>query len=120
MSKWHDFLVEHAKFPFPHPYELGSVGSTDISEFEAELLKPEWKSKHAVRDDTLVPKLCDTLKNILGDTLLAADVEDDLLACFSPKLGAGKRGYADKAWSRNPSQVQVTFPKDFRFSSKVG
>lgn len=44
--------------------------TTDVSDFEAGLLKSEWKAKYALRDDALVRKLCDSLKNILGDTAL--------------------------------------------------
>lgn len=39
MSKLHDFLMEHEKFPFPHPDELQSAGSTDMSEIEISLLE---------------------------------------------------------------------------------
>jgi hypothetical protein len=39
MSTLHDFLVEHAKFPFPHPNEHGSVSTTDISELEVGRLE---------------------------------------------------------------------------------
>jgi hypothetical protein len=44
MSKLHDFLLEHAKFPFPHPDEGRSAGTTDISGIEVELLEGEWKA----------------------------------------------------------------------------
>jgi hypothetical protein len=67
MSKLHDFLVEHAKFPFPHLGELQSGDTTDISELEVTLLESEWKAKQAVPDDALVQKLCHTLKDILGE-----------------------------------------------------
>ena len=37
---------------------------------EVGLLAREWKAQYAVRDETsLVQKLCETLENILGDTL---------------------------------------------------
>jgi len=86
MSKWHDFLLEYAKFPFPHPDEDISAGTTDISQIEVGWLRREWKANHAVRDDTLVQKLCHTLKDILGETLLAADAESYLLASFLPRI----------------------------------
>jgi len=57
-----------------------------------------------VRDDTLVQKLCHTLRNILGDTLLAADTESHLLASFSPNLEF-VRGRALRAWSTNLSEA---------------
>ena len=41
MSKLHDFVVEHAKFPFPPPDEGRSVGTTDISELNVNLLETE-------------------------------------------------------------------------------
>jgi len=78
----HDFLVEHAKFPFPPPSECPSADTTDISQFEVSLLKEEWKAGHAVRDNALVQKLCHTLQDILEDTPLAANVERLLLASF--------------------------------------
>jgi hypothetical protein len=52
--------------------------------FEVGLRQREWKAKYAVRDDALLRKLCDSLKNILGDTALSAGSEQDLLATFSP------------------------------------
>jgi len=72
MSELHDFLVEHAKFPFPRPNELRTAGTTDISDFEVGLLAKQWTANHAVRDNTLVQKLCDTLETIVGNTVLTA------------------------------------------------
>ena len=49
MSNLHDFLVEHAKFPFPQLKEGPSSASiTDISLIEVPLLEREWKANHAV------------------------------------------------------------------------
>jgi hypothetical protein len=92
-----DFLVEHsrntvachAKFPFPHPDELRSIGTANISEFEVGLLEEEWKARLAVRDDTCSEA---TLKNILEDTPPAAGDDDYLLASFSPKLQVDEGG----------------------------
>jgi hypothetical protein len=109
MSKLHDFLLEHAKFPFPDVEDDRSVGTTDISEIEVGLLG-EWKANHAVRDDTLVQKLCHTLKDILDETLLAADAESYLLASFLPKIQFDERGHEDRKWSTNPSEAHVSFP----------
>jgi hypothetical protein len=109
MSELHDFLVEHAKFPFPHPIEDRSANTTDVSHFEVGLLEREWKAKHAVRDDTLVQKLCHNLKNILGDALLEAGAENNLLASFSTQLQFDERGTPNTEWSRNPSEAQVSF-----------
>ncbi|KAN0102364.1 hypothetical protein V8E52_012018 [Russula decolorans] len=104
MVKFHDFLVEHAKFPFPLPDELQTCDSTDVSNFEVGLLEREWKAKYAVRDDALVRKLCDGLKNILGDTALSADSETDLLATFS-RSESNKYG-EDEDWLSNPGEAQ--------------
>lgn len=63
--------MEHAKFPFPLPDELRSAYSTNVSYFEVGLLNREnrWKAEYVTRDDALVRKLCDSLKNIFGDTV---------------------------------------------------
>jgi hypothetical protein len=110
MAKFHNFLVEHAKFPFPLPDELRTVDTTDVSDFEVGLLEREWKAKYAVRDDALVRKLCDSLKNILGDTVLSADSEKDLLTVFSPRLEFDKFGKI-QAWLTNPSEARASFQK---------
>jgi hypothetical protein len=108
--KLHDFLVEHAKFPFPDPVDDRTVGTTDISEFEVGLLKREWKTVRAVRDDTLVQKLCRALNNILEDTPLVADAEDFLLASFVPRLQF-ERGRENREWKRNSSKAHVSFER---------
>jgi hypothetical protein len=110
--KLHDFLVEHAKFPFPRLDESRTIGTTDISPFEVGLLEREWKAGHAVRDDALVQKLCRTLKNILGDTPVAADEEHYIRSRFSPRLEVDERGLKDLDWDTNPNERQVRF---FRF-----
>ncbi|KAF8227898.1 hypothetical protein L208DRAFT_1067652, partial [Tricholoma matsutake] len=104
--KLHDFLVEHTKFPFPPPNEDRTAGTTDISKFEVALLEREWKAGHAMRDDALVQKLCQTLKDILGDAPLAAGAENYLLASFSPQLQVDERGREDRTWATNPSEAQ--------------
>ena len=105
MSKWHDFLVEHAKFPFPYPDEARPIITTDISQIEAGTLSRDWKASHAVRDNTLVQKLCRTLENILGETLLPADDESHLLARFLPRIQVDERGHWDSEWSTNSSEA---------------
>jgi hypothetical protein len=112
MAKFHDFLVEHAKFPFPLPDEFRTTVTTDVSDFEVGLLKREWKAKYAVRDDALVRKLCDSLQNILGDIALSADSEKDLLANFSPRLESDEYG-EDEEWLTNPSKVQASFQRSY-------
>jgi hypothetical protein len=108
MSNLHDFLVEHAKFPFPQPNEGPSAGTTDISLIEVPLLEREWKANHAVRDNTLVQKLCSTLENILGDTILAVDDKNLLLSRFSPRMQLNVRGREQFDWRRNPSESHVS------------
>ncbi|KAM6493292.1 hypothetical protein JOM56_011426 [Amanita muscaria] len=102
----HDFLVEYAKFPFPRPDESQTAGTTDISKFEVGLLEPEWKATHAVRDDSLVQKLCHSLESILGDTPLAAGRENFLLERFSPKLRFDDDdGGENETWEMNGSEA---------------
>jgi hypothetical protein len=111
MSKLHDFLVEHAKFPFPALNDHLSSSTIDISTFEADLLEkknPEWKAKLAVRDDTLVQKLCDTLEGILGDAPLVESGKDYLLESFSPRIQFDRRGREDEDWSTNSSEAHVS------------
>lgn len=113
MTTFHDFLVKHARFPFPHSDELRTVGSTDISLLEVGLLAQEWKAERAVRDDALVQKLCDGLEDILGDTALQTDAETFLLTKFSPLLEFGGSGYGlvpqGQLWLTNPSEAHVSF-----------
>ena len=106
--KLRDFLVEHAMFPFPHPNEDRTAGTTDVSQFEVGMLEREWKAGHAVRDDTLVQKLCQALEDILGDIPLASGGEDYLLESFSPKLQLDRRGRKNAEWNANPSEAQVS------------
>ena len=91
---FHDFLVEHAKFPFPHTDKLQTVDTTDISDFEVGLLDRAWKAKHAVRDEALVQKLCGGLEIILGDTPISAGSKKALLARFLPQVqSTDEHGY---------------------------
>lgn len=104
MVNFHNFLVEHGKFPFPHPDELQSADTTNISQIEVGLLEREWKAKCAVRDNALSRKLCDALKNILGHTVLPAKHKKGLLAKFSPQLENDEYGQ-DEQWLTNPCEV---------------
>lgn len=109
MMKWQDFLFEHAKFPFPNTVESISDSSDDISKLEIGLLEEEWKAKYAMRDVTLVEKLCQTLEKILGDTLIE-DPQDTLLSMFGPRLGFTRLGQVERAkakWSHNNSEAEV-------------
>jgi len=96
MSNLHHFLVEHAKFPFPRPDEHRSVDTINIPEFQVGLLERVQKANHAVRDDTLITKLCRTFQNILGDSLLPAEAESYLQASFSPILQFDEGGTEDE------------------------
>jgi len=110
MSNLHKFLVEHAMFPFPQPTEDSqSASTTDISLVEVPMLDREWKANYAMRDDTLVQKLCRSLENILGDTPLSADAENQLLSRFSPRIQRTARGREDPDWTCNPSESHVSF-----------
>ena len=104
----HDFLVEHAKFPFPPFDNHLSTSTTDISTFEVDLLETKWKARLAVQDDTLVQKLCRALEDILGDTPLAEGAENYLLASFSPRIQVDEHGSEDSDWSTNTSEVRVS------------
>jgi hypothetical protein len=108
MSKLHDFLVEHAKFPCPPLDEHLSSSNTDISTLDVDSLETEWKAKLAVRDDTLVQKLCDALKDILGNTPLAECAENDLLVHFSHRIQFDERGGEDRDSSTNSSETHVS------------
>jgi hypothetical protein len=86
----HDFLVEHAKFPFPETSVGGTAASTtDISNFDVTSLDIQWKALHAVRDNDLAKKLCDTLKTTLGETPLTEVSKKTLLRYFLPALLEG-------------------------------
>jgi hypothetical protein len=110
MPNLHDFLVKHAKFPFPHADEHRSVDTTDsdISEFEVGLLEREWKANHAVRDNDLVTKLCRTFQDILEETPLSPEVESYLRRSFTPMLHFDELGAEDQDWSTNPNEAHVS------------
>ncbi|KAH9005142.1 hypothetical protein EDB86DRAFT_3037426 [Lactarius hatsudake] len=86
MTTWQEILVEHAKFPFPDPVENKSAGSTDISPEDVGKVDPKWRAKYAVPDETLVGNLCQTLDNILQDTVLPDGFRNDLLLYFGRHL----------------------------------
>jgi hypothetical protein len=76
MVKWRDFLVEHAKFPFPETGEDGAVNTTDISPYDVGLLGQQWRAEHAVRDSMLVQKLCRTLEDVVGEAEVPNEREE--------------------------------------------
>ena len=114
--KLHDFLVERAMFPFPQLTEDRTADTTDVSKFEVGMLERVWKAGHAVRDDTLVQKLCDALEGILEDTPLMAVDEIDLLTSFSPRLEFDRYGNKRRGWNTNPSEAQVSIKAKSRSS----
>ncbi|KAH9179320.1 kinase-like domain-containing protein [Lactarius sanguifluus] len=101
MTTWQEFLVEHAKFPFPDPVENGS---------DVGVVAPKWRAKYAVPDGTLVQKLCRTLDNILEDTVLSSDGSQvHLLLNFGRRLQfhpIGTDEIEDPTWSTNGSECQ--------------
>jgi hypothetical protein len=111
MSKFHDFLVEHAMFPFPRTDELQNADTTDISDLEVGLLERGWKAKRAVRDEALAQKLCSNLKNILGDSRISASAERALLAKFSPQVQYDEYCGENRAWLKNPNESKVSLQK---------
>jgi hypothetical protein len=116
--KLHDFLVEHAKFPFPPLSVELSSSTTDISVLDVNSLETKWKAKRAVRDDTLVQKLCDALGAILGDAPLAEATENYLLVSFSPRIQVDEFGREDKDWSTNPSEAHVSVSRCSSFETE--
>ena len=103
MTKWQEFLAEDAKFPFPKMVEDGNPDTSDISPLEFGLVAPEWRAQYAVRDETLVPNLCQTLEDIVGDAHLQDENKDWLLQHFGDRLqfhiNGGKK-YTKWRWSR--------------------
>ena len=72
------------------------------------MLEREWKAGHAVRDHTLVQKLCQALEDILGAIPLADGAENYLLPTFSPQLQVDARGRENEEGVMNSSEVQVS------------
>ena len=95
-----------------------SSSTADISTVDADSLETEWKAKLAVRDDTLVEKLCDVLKCILGDAPLAEGAKDYLLASFSPKIQFDELGTEDEDWFTNPNEAHVSVSRCSSFETE--
>jgi hypothetical protein len=116
---FHDFLVEHAKFPFPDCLIGASASSTRLSEVDVGYLNAEWKALHAVRDNNLANRLCDTLRTTLGDMTMTEDSRNFLLKQFLPTLsGVDELGRAHTEWFKNSSEAQVSvtsLPREFKF-----
>ncbi|KAH9027919.1 hypothetical protein EDB84DRAFT_286205 [Lactarius hengduanensis] len=111
MTTWREFLVEHAKFPFPDPVDpvkTRYVG-TDISSKDVGDVAPNWRAKYAVSDKTLVQKLCQTLDNILGDTVFPDDSRNDFLLYFGRHLQSRTIGATEieiPEWAENGSRAR--------------
>ncbi|KAH9074821.1 hypothetical protein EDB83DRAFT_2672416 [Lactarius deliciosus] len=108
MTTWREFLVEHAKFPFPDPVKNRYVG-TDISPKDVGDVAPNWRAKYAVSDKTLVQKLCQTLDNILGDTVFPDDSRNDFLLHFGRHLQFRTIGAMEierSEWAENGSRAR--------------
>jgi hypothetical protein len=116
---YHDFLVERAKFPFPDCPIGASASSTRLSEVDVGCLNAEWKALHAVRDNDLANKLCDTLRTTLGEMAVTEATRNILLRCFLPTLAVSEQGMVVQAWSNNPSEAKVSviqLPREFKLS----
>ncbi|KAH9014668.1 hypothetical protein EDB85DRAFT_2213586 [Lactarius pseudohatsudake] len=109
MTTWREILLEHAKFPLPDPVENRTAGTTDIFLEEVGVIAPEWRAKHAVPDKTLVEHLCQTLDNILQDTVFPDDSRNDLLSKFGRHLQFsrfGTREIEETVWSTNENETE--------------
>ena len=103
---FHDFLVEHAKFPFPDCSIGASASSTRLSEVDVGHLDDEWKARHAVCDNDLANKLCDALRTTLGEMYVTEDSRSSMLRWFLPALLGGRR--VDRMWTKNPNEAHVS------------
>jgi hypothetical protein len=114
---FHDFLVEHAKFPFPDCPTGASASSTGLSEVDVGLLDYQWKARHAVRDNDLADKLCEALRTTLGEMTVTVDSRSSMLQWFLPTLLGGRM--VDRRWTKNPSEAHVSvilLPHEFKLS----
>src|SRR5712691_6208307 len=104
------FLIVQLVFPPP----------PGLSELDVGRLDDEWKARHAVRDNNLAEKLCDTLEATLGDMPVTEDSRTFLLRSFLPALSVDEQGMVDKDWSSdNPSEAQVSvilLPRELKLS----
>ena len=108
-STFPDFLVEHAKFPFPDCPIGAPASSTGLSELDVGHLDDQWKPRHAVRDNDLAKKLCDALKATLGEMPVTEHSRNSLLRWFLPTLFVDEDGMEEGDWSNNPSEAHVSY-----------
>ena len=104
----HDFLVEHAKFPFPECLIDDSASSTGLSEVDVGLLDDQWKARHAVRDKDLANKLCVSLRTTLGHTPVTELSRSCMLRWLLPEILGGGGDRVDRDWLRNLNEVDVS------------
>jgi hypothetical protein len=76
-------FLQNTRFPAPPIVIKESANTTDVSDLDIGPVEDAWKARLAIRDNTLVDNLSDTLAQILGQTPLAAG---ELNAHFSPHL----------------------------------
>ena len=105
---FHEFLVEHVKFPFPETSIGGTTASTDTTGVDVGLIGDQWRPVHAVRDNNLTKKLCDALKTTLGETPLTEGLKPSLLPCFLVSTSLGSGGLMGQRWEENPSESYIS------------
>jgi hypothetical protein len=76
--------LQTARFPDPPIVVNSTANTTDVSPLDIGLVEDASKARYAIRDDTLLHNLCDTLAQILGQTPLKP--AGALNAHFSPHL----------------------------------
>ncbi|KAH9009719.1 hypothetical protein EDB85DRAFT_2055807 [Lactarius pseudohatsudake] len=123
MTTWREILLEHAKFLLPDPVENRTVGTTDIFLEEVGVIAPEWRANYAVPDKTLVEHRCQTLDNILEDTVFPDNSRNDFLSKFGRHLQFsrfGTREIEETIWSTNRNETEVKIPDSHSRLSKSG
>ncbi|KAH9048980.1 hypothetical protein EDB84DRAFT_1585806 [Lactarius hengduanensis] len=118
MTTWREFLVEHAKFPFPDPVENRSVNTTDISPEDVGKVDPKWRAQYAVPDEALVGNLCQNLDDILKDTVFPDGYRNNLLLYFGrhlqfPTVGVEEMEDLDWSTNRNENDSRVLLDRGF-------
>ncbi|KAK2465459.1 hypothetical protein APHAL10511_002531 [Amanita phalloides] len=98
MRRSHPLGLTNIDLPAPQTYSLLQVA----------LLEKEWKANRAVRESTLVQKLCSSLENILEYTLMAANDENHVQARFSPRIQLGASGREDLDWMEDNSTERTS------------
>jgi hypothetical protein len=100
-------FLQTARFPDPPIVVKSTANTTDVSDMDIGLVDDAWKAGLAIRDDTLVDNLCDTLAQILGQTPL--EPAGALNAHFLPHLET-----EDADW-RAPNDSEAKVRSDVRY-----